>query len=133
MTQPQAANAITTPAEREEMLAVMRRAKDSFYFMAVQVGDHRFVEFAGMIGEYIKLCEAAHEKGYDLTELHHVMRPYHAHYVGEKIGCIYGTTFYREAKTLSGFLAAVVGLEAHELEGSTLTIAAVPPPKKEPG
>lgn len=104
-------SAFSTPAEREAMLAKMHRAKEGFYFMAVQVGDHAFVEFAGMIGEYIKLCEALHKKGFDFAELAQVSKPYHAHYVGEKIGCIYGGALFKDQELMTAFLAGMTGAE----------------------
>jgi len=85
-----------TVEQREAMLAKMRRASDAFYFAAVRIGCHPFIEFCGLMNEYIKLCSDAHGQGIDFTQLHvHSgrplpMKPHHADYIGEKLGCIFG-------------------------------------------
>jgi len=85
-----------TVEQREAMLAKMQRASDAFYFAAVRIGCHPFIEFCGLMNEYIKLCHEAHEQGIDFTQLHvHSgrplpMKPHHGDYIGEKLGCIFG-------------------------------------------
>lgn len=85
-----------SPGERDAMLRGMRAASDRFYESAVRIGCHPFIEFAGLMNEYIKVCERAHKLGVDFTEssAHSGkpldMRPYEAAYLGEKLGCIYG-------------------------------------------
>lgn len=85
-----------TPEERVVMLAMMREASNAFYSRAVRIGCHPFIEFAGLMNEYIKLCQQAHEAGIDFNESSGhsgnplPMAPYEAAYIGEKLGCIYG-------------------------------------------
>ncbi len=87
---------ITTPEQRAVMLDQMDRAVQSFYTMAVQIQNHPFIEFAGVMGEYVKVCREAHRQGFDFTNAHahsgHALpiQPFQAAYLGEKIGCIFG-------------------------------------------
>lgn len=82
--------------ERAEILSQMHHAASVFYGMAVQTKCHPFLEFTGLMNEYIKLCKAAHEQGIDFTQANiHTgqalpMESYHIEYLGEKLGCIYG-------------------------------------------
>lgn len=68
-----------TPQERAVMLLGMRRTADAFYQQAVVIGNHPFIEFSGLLNEYIKLCEWAHADGIDFTQRN--MR--------EKLDCIF--------------------------------------------
>lgn len=55
------------------------------------------MEFTGLIREYIKICERSLAEGRDFTQTNiHVQQPlkielYEIAYLGEKLGCIYGT------------------------------------------
>lgn len=81
--------------EREQALRLMRGASDAFYRSAVSIGNHPFIEFAGLMNEYINACRLAHEQGIDFSEcsrhsgqvlpLHPVM----SDYVNEKLECIF--------------------------------------------
>lgn len=81
--------------EREVALREMRAASHAFYFKAVQIGNHPFIEFAGLMNEYIKVCEDAHAAGIDFSECNtHAgqalpMAPHQVDYVNEKLECIY--------------------------------------------
>lgn len=82
--------------EREVMLAKMKAASSQFYAAAFRIGCHPFIEFTGLMNEYIKICYRAHEQGLDfnLCSAHSgialPMEDYEARYLGEKLGCIYG-------------------------------------------
>jgi hypothetical protein len=82
--------------QREAMLEKMQQASHAFYYAATRIGNHAFIEFCGLMNEYIKLCHEAHEQGIDFTLLNvHSgrplpMKPHHADYIGEKLGCIFG-------------------------------------------
>ena len=68
-----------TVTERENILRKMRGARDLFYMLARDAGHHQFLEFAGLMGEYIILCEAAHREGHDFaTGAPLPMRAHHA-------------------------------------------------------
>lgn len=81
--------------EREAALSRMQQASHAFYASAVSIGVHPFIEFCGLMNEYIKACEAAHRRGQDFTEFNaHTgkslpMESYMVNYVNEKLECIF--------------------------------------------
>lgn len=81
--------------ERELALVQMRRTSNVFYSQAVAISVHPFIEFCGLMNEYINACEAAHEKGIDFTQCnthsgHNLpMQPFMVDYVNEKLECIF--------------------------------------------
>mgnify|MGYP000275789987 CR=1 FL=1 len=83
------------PHERAMMLRRMREASAVFYGLAVQAQCHPFIEFAGLMNEYIKCCEEAHAKGIDFAACNkhagqHLPMPGHSvDYVNEKLECIF--------------------------------------------
>lgn len=84
-----------TPEERELMLQQMDALSSMFYRGATKIGNHPFIEFTGLMNEYIKCCREAHKQGIDFTECNvHTgielpMRPFEVAYVNEKLECIY--------------------------------------------
>jgi hypothetical protein len=85
-----------TRRERAACLARMRAASADFYRASVQSGCHAFIEFTGLLNQYIRLCEEAHGRGEDFTDANvHAGRglPLVGHqlaYLNEKLTCIYG-------------------------------------------
>lgn len=83
-------------AEREQALQRMDRAIGLFYSQAVQIGNHPFIEFAGVMTAYAKSCRRAHESGIDFTECSRhsgeqlPMERFEVEYLNEKLGCIFG-------------------------------------------
>lgn len=49
--------------ERLVALGRMQDASDAFYRSAVSIGNHPFIEFAGLMNQYITACRAAHREG----------------------------------------------------------------------
>jgi hypothetical protein len=86
---------IRTREEGDEILRAMQQTSDVFYRSAVAIGCHPFIEFTGLMNEYIKACAAAHEKGIDFTECNThsgqelPMLDYQVAYVNEKLECIF--------------------------------------------
>lgn len=86
---------IKTKAEGDEILHAMQQASDAFYKSAVAVRCHPFIEFTGLMNEYIKACEDAHADGIDFTECNThsgrelPMKDYQVAYVNEKLECIF--------------------------------------------
>lgn len=80
------------------MLERMDAASAVFYSMARSTDCHPFLEFTGLMNEYINLCRAALDRGVDFTctSIHGTgaqvlpMQPYHREYLSEKLECIYG-------------------------------------------
>lgn len=82
--------------ERARCIKSMHTASQIFYHFATRIGNHPFIEFTGLINEYIKLCEEAHAQGIDFSECSaHSGKelPMHHHnlaYINEKLDCIFG-------------------------------------------
>lgn len=88
-----------TPAERAEILTRMRAVSDTFYAGAARAGCHAFIEFCGLMNEFIKLCHEAERSGIDWLRAdvhggeHLPFAPHHIEYLNEKLECIYGMRF----------------------------------------
>lgn len=84
-----------SPEELVVMLRRMREASAVFYGMAVNTRCHPFIEFTGLMNEYIKCCELAAEQGIDFADCNthsgqQLPMPGHAvDYVNEKLECIF--------------------------------------------
>ncbi|MBK6616299.1 hypothetical protein [Ottowia sp.] len=82
--------------ERELALRRMDEAISRFYTTAVNIGNHPFLEFAGVMTAYAKSCRRAHESDIDFTECsRHAgkelpMEGFEVAYLAEKLGCIFG-------------------------------------------
>lgn len=78
------------------MLRKMREASAVFYGLAAQTSCHPFLEFTGLMNEYIKCCEEAHSNGIDFAACSaHTGQTLPMHqcsidYINEKLGCIFG-------------------------------------------
>ncbi len=100
-----------TPLEREAMLSMMQHTADLFYKLAQSAGHHQFIEFAGFMNEYIKICRSAHEQNIDFgTASVLPIQDYQAAYIGEKFDCIFGESFRQNPKLISEFVKAAFGL-----------------------
>lgn len=81
--------------ERLVALARMQEASDAFYRSAVSIGNHPFIEFAGIMNEYITACRAAHKEGIDFTQCNKhngqalSLHPVMSDYINEKLECIF--------------------------------------------
>jgi hypothetical protein len=81
--------------ERKIALEQMHAAARAFYLTAVQIGNHPFIEFTGLMNEYIKACEAAHARGIDFSDCNaHTgtplpLAPHMRAYINEKLECIF--------------------------------------------
>jgi hypothetical protein len=84
-----------SPEELRAMLDAMQRASDAFYLAATRTNVHGFIEFTGLMNEYIKICRHALAKGQDFTlaNTHSgrslSMEHYEAAYLAEKLQCIF--------------------------------------------
>jgi hypothetical protein len=87
-------------AELENVIQRMRTVSNAFYYSAVHVGNHAFIEFCGLMNEYIQVCALTLEGGHDYTETtgHGSgaglrMEDFHRAYIAEKLECIFSTSF----------------------------------------
>ena len=95
--------------EREKALNDMQVASNEFYARATHIGNHPFIEFTGLINEYIKTCRAAHNIGIDFSECSKhsgkelPMKSFQIDYVNEKLECIFtGNSFSKTKPKHSG-------------------------------
>jgi hypothetical protein len=101
-----------TAQEREVALVNMQKASDAFYRDAISIGNHPFLEFAGLMNEYIKACRAAHDQGLDFTEFNAhsgkalPLHPVMSDYINEKLGCIFSGSKVIEGGQLEATPAA---------------------------
>ena len=81
--------------ERATAIAAMRAASGSFYANAARTRNHTFIEFCGLMNEYINACEMAHAEGIDFSDCNAhsgqqlPMAPHMIEYVNEKLDCIF--------------------------------------------
>ena len=84
-----------TPDERAKALEQMHLLVSGFYMQAVRIGNHPFIEFSGLMREYINACRQAHEAGIDFSgcSVHTgeplPLRDYQLTYIQEKLDCIF--------------------------------------------
>lgn len=88
----------------------MKEAATSFYMNAQRIGIHPFLELTGIMNEQIKMYEAMFKEGRDF-ELEELEGPaYHFAYIGEKLGCIYGSALLDEPNR-AALLHSMMGAE----------------------
>lgn len=84
---------------REECVAMidkMRRVSSAFYWSAANTGCHAFIEFNGLMNEFIQICERAVDQDLDFNTCNtHTgqslpVNPHNIEYLAEKLNCIYG-------------------------------------------
>ncbi|MFN9474653.1 hypothetical protein [Acidovorax sp.] len=79
----------------QEIIRDMQAAADSFYARAVRIGNHPFIEFAGVLNEYITACRGAAAAGIDFTACStHTgqqlpLSQHQVAYINEKLECIF--------------------------------------------
>jgi hypothetical protein len=81
--------------ERERCLTLMKNASDMFYLNAVNAGNHAFIEFTGILNEYLKICQDLHAAGIDFTQCNRhtgkglEIQQFQVDYLNEKLECIF--------------------------------------------
>lgn len=82
--------------ELEQTLERMVTASNNFYGSAVKTGCHAFIEFTGLMNEFIEVSRMALRNGEDFTEFnkhqgqHLELAEHQIDYINEKLDCIYG-------------------------------------------
>jgi hypothetical protein len=111
-------NAVDAPggysrAELEDMLTKMEAASSVFYGLAVRSGCHAFIEFTGLMNEFIKVCRQTMDAGiaFAFSNTHNdtplVVHPYNMQYMAEKLDCIFGPVFRASPEMRDVFLNAM--------------------------
>lgn len=86
-------------ADLDKMVAAMTAVSTKFYAGAVQTNCHPFIEFCGLMNEYIGVCKGAADQNIDFSQANQhtgvalPIKTFQANYIGEKLGCIYGPSF----------------------------------------
>lgn len=86
---------VHSAAERTVMLVRMKAAVSAFYAEAISIGCHPFIEWTGLMAEYVKVAEEAHREGIDFTQLNRhsgarlPIQGFHLGYLNEKLDCIF--------------------------------------------
>jgi hypothetical protein len=84
------------PQTPEEILVAMKAASANYYREAIATNCHTFIEFTGLINEYIKICERNLKEGVDFTQtsahtdgprLH--VEQWECDYINDKLRCIF--------------------------------------------
>lgn len=85
----------THHGQNKAILEGMRATSARFYADAIRLGNHPFIEFTGLMNEYILACEHAHKQGIDFTQCNtHTgqvlpLESYLRRYLAEKLDCIF--------------------------------------------
>lgn len=112
-----------TREELADMLAKARLLSNAFYSNASRIGNHAFLEFTGLMNEYLKMCHRALEGGqnYLLANVHTgrslPMEGYEAAYLAEKFECIFGPTLASDTALAQKFVAGILGKEWRKVLG----------------
>jgi hypothetical protein len=86
------------PQTPEEILVAMEIAANNYYREAIATNCHTFIEFTGLINEYIKICKRnLKQRGVDFTktsvhcpdELKLQIEDWELQYINDKLRCIF--------------------------------------------
>ena len=85
------------PQTPEEILVAMKAASQNYYREAIATKCHTFIEFTGLMNEYIKICERnLKQRGLNFTETSiHTDKPrlhieeWELDYINQKLQCIF--------------------------------------------
>lgn len=97
-------------AERKQALNLMQMASHEFYKAAVSIGVHPFIEFTGLMNEYITICRMAEKNNKEWVHAStHSGVPLRMHehsvkYLAEKLDCIYGPTLRAHPEMMKALL-----------------------------
>lgn len=103
-----------SPEELATMLEKMKAVCQTFYWQAANTGCHTFIEFTGLMNEFIKVCEQSAAAGVDFANAStHTGKPlvvytYNAAYIVEKLDCIFGPTIKSSPEVRAEF-AKILG------------------------
>ena len=87
-----------SPQTPEEILEAMKAAASNYYCEAIATNCHTFIEFTGLINEYIKICERNLNQGgvdFTKTSAHCPGEPklqiedWELQYINDKLRCIF--------------------------------------------
>lgn len=88
-----------TSTKLQEKIKQMKKVSNQFYAGAIAIQNHPFIEFCGLMNEYIKCCEEALQQGIDFTQCNThsgrklPMAKVSKEYINEKLECIFTGDF----------------------------------------
>ena len=91
-------------ADRKLALERMASVCEAFYLAAVATDCHAFIEFTGLLGEFLNVCRDAEDSGNrtwmgaNVHGGHLPMAPFRLGYLREKLACIYGPALLADAE-----------------------------------
>jgi hypothetical protein len=103
-----------TREELETMLQEMERLATGIYLQLVRIGCHPFIEFCGLMREYVKVCKQAHAQGvqFPFASGHGETALPASHmelqYLAEKLHCIF-SPMLRSEESRAIFQKALFG------------------------
>jgi hypothetical protein len=106
-----------TDERRRELETMIDRMCDlitQFYHSAVQIGNHPFLEWTGVMNEYVRLCINALAEGIDFANANIHSRgvlpvyEFNVDYFAEKTRCIFGNTLTAQPELARVFLEKVL-------------------------
>jgi hypothetical protein len=103
-----------SPEERVAMLQKMDALASLYYDKACAAGCHAFIEFAGLMNEFIKVCADAHKagQGFPFANTHSgtplPFKPWHMAYLAEKLNCIYGPGLLADEANRQAFIETLL-------------------------
>lgn len=89
-------------ANLQTKILQMRQVSNKFYWAAFGIGNHAFIEFCGLMNDYINTCQDALNEGIDFTNCnvhtgsHLPLQNHQRKYLSEKLTCIYGVGLAEE-------------------------------------
>lgn len=108
-----------TLGEMRACIRTMRDLNEKFYWLCFHAGVgsscHAFIEFAGLQGKFIDLCESALNAGIEFpfanqhSKTPWPMERHHADYLGEKFHCIWGFALGANPDLREAFIKAGLG------------------------
>jgi len=94
----------------QQSLELMRQTANQFYQAAITCDCHAFIEFTGLLNEYIKTCYEFQQnnpnRDFRQCNIHNGnpihLQPYQVEYIHEKLTCIYQDEIFPNSNHLSG-------------------------------
>lgn len=92
--EPEALPTVET-VDLDAVLQQMRIVSRGFYAQAIAIGNHPFIEFTGLMNQYIRACEQAAAAGIDFTQCNThsgqdlPLLGHQVDYINEKLECIF--------------------------------------------
>ena len=116
-----------TDDQLKDMIAKMHAVSSAFYPAACNTGCHAFIEFTGLMNEFIKICQQSltAEVDFATSNTHSgkplVVHTFNAAYIVEKLDCIFGPSIKSSPEVRAAF-AKLVEVEKDEAEGTAPSV-----------